>query len=145
MGEVFEMSVVRRMRRVVGGRWVARRGEGGAVTAEVAVVLPVLLAMLVFGVWMAGVVIENIRCIDAARDVARAVARGEPPQSAQQLVRRTAPVGATFSITRDGSDIQVTVAADVTPHWPLLAKLPPIKVKGQATIQPEPTISGVVP
>lgn len=126
-------------------RWVARRAECGAVTAEVAVVLPVLLAILVFGVWMAGVVIQNIRCIDAARDVARAVARGEPPQSAQQLVRRTAPEGATFSITEDGPDIQVTVTKDVTPHWPLLAKLPPIKVKGQATIQSEPTISGALP
>jgi Flp pilus assembly protein TadG len=133
------MSVVRRM---LGMRWVARRAECGAVTAEVAVVLPVLLAILVFGVWMAGVVVENIRCIDAARDVARAVARGEPPQSAQQLVSRTAPEGATFTITKDGPDIQVTVTADVTPRWPLLAKLPPIQVKGQATIQSEPTISG---
>ena len=138
MAETSEMSVERRMH-------CAKRAECGAVTAEVAMVLPVLLAMVVFGVWMAGVVIENIRCIDAARDVARAVARGEPPESAQQLVSRTAPDGATFSITRDGPDIHVAVTADVTPHWTLLAKLPPIKVEGQATIQAEPSTSGLVP
>ncbi|QNE20321.1 pilus assembly protein [Kribbella qitaiheensis] len=116
-----------------------RRGrDRGAVTAEVAFAIPVLLATMVFGLWMAGVVIANIRCIDAARDVARAIARGELPQSAQQLATHTAPEGATVSITHDGQDIHVTVTADVTPEWPLLAKLPPIHAQAQATIQSEP-------
>jgi len=119
--------------------WRARgRGDRGAVTAEVAMAIPVLLATMVLGLWMAGLVIANIRCIDAARDVARAIARGEPPRTAEQLGTRTAPAGATVTITQDGPDIHVAVTANVTPDWPLLAKLPPVHAQGKATIQSEP-------
>ncbi len=57
-----------------------KRTQRGAVTAEVAIALPVLLTLLFLGIWLIGVVTTNIRCIDAARDVARAVARGESPK-----------------------------------------------------------------
>jgi hypothetical protein len=140
-----EMSGLGEMCEVPGVRRATGRGDHGAVTAEVAMAIPVLLATMVLGLWMAGVVIANIRCIDAARDVARAVARGEPPQTAQQLGTRTAPAGATVSVAQDGPDIHVTVAANVTPDWPLLAKLPPIHAQGKATIQSEPASPTPIP
>ncbi|WP_112241396.1 TadE family type IV pilus minor pilin [Kribbella monticola] len=129
----------------LGVRAASRSGERGAVTAEVALAIPMLLATMLFGVWLAGLVIANIRCIDAARDVARAVARGEPPESAQQLGSRTAPRNATISITRSGPDIKVAVTALVTPDWPLLAELPPMHAQAEATIQSEPANSTPVP
>ncbi|TDU89291.1 TadE-like protein [Kribbella voronezhensis] len=128
-----------------GVRPASRSGERGAVTAEVAFAIPVLLATMLFGVWLAGVVIANVRCIDTARDVARAVARGEPLESAQQLGSRTAPRDATITITQSDPDIQVTVSAPITPDWPLLAQLPPLHAQANATIQSEPATARPLP
>jgi Flp pilus assembly protein TadG len=111
----------------------------------VAIALPVLLTLLFLGIWLIGVVTANIRCIDAARDVARAVARGESPEAAQELGRRTAPANATITISRTDSDIHVTVIA--TPHRnaPLLDVLPATPITAKATVQSEPTIEGTTP
>ncbi|MFD7153870.1 TadE family type IV pilus minor pilin [Kribbella sp. NPDC059898] len=114
-----------------------RRGDGGAVTAEMALVLPVLVALLVLGIWSVGLVVMNIRCMDAARDVARAVARGDSPEEAEAIGRRTVPTG-TITITRDDSDIQVTVTAEPTQNPPLLTFIAPIQLTAKATIQSEP-------
>lgn len=119
----------------------APQRERGAVTAEVALVLPVLLVVVLFGLWAAGAVITNLRCIDAARDTARAVARGEPPDTAQQFGHRSAPRDAIIQITQDGNDIHVTVTA--THAWPLLDHLPSLPAKATATIQSEPATDHV--
>jgi Flp pilus assembly protein TadG len=138
---MFEAGEEGELQMPLGVRPASRSGERGAVTAEVAFAIPVLLATMLFGVWLAGVVIANVRCIDAARDVARATARGEPPESAQQLGSRTAPRDAAIAITRSGPDIQVTVTAPVIPDWPLLAQLPPLHAQAKATIESEPATS----
>lgn len=113
------------------------RGERGAVTAEMALALPVLVSLLLLGIWSIGLVVQNIRCIDAARDVARAVARGESLDQAKAIGRRTVPAG-TIVITRDASDIQVTVTAIPTHRPPLLTFLSPPSLKATATLQAEP-------
>lgn len=118
-----------------GGR---RRTEAGTVTAEVAILLPMLMATIVFGFWLVGVVTANIRCVDAARDVARAVARGESADTARLIGERAAPPGALVEITRDGDDIEVTVTTSKTPDWPLFRQLPAIPVEAKATIRSEP-------
>ena len=102
-----------------------------------AFVLPVLLVVLAFGLWLVGTVITNIRCIDAARDTARAVARGEPLESARQIGQRTAPSGATITITQTGSTIHVQVTA--TPATPpgVLQALPHPSSQATATVQAE--------
>ncbi|WP_442914717.1 TadE family type IV pilus minor pilin [Kribbella sp. CCNWLY201] len=115
------------------------RTQRGAVTAEVAIALPVLLTLLFLGIWLIGVVTANIRCIDAARDVARAVARGESPEAAQEIGRRTAPDNATITITRTDSDIHVTVTATPKGNAPLLAALPATPITAEATLQSEPS------
>jgi Flp pilus assembly protein TadG len=108
------------------------------VTAETAIVLPVLVVLLLAGLWAVGVVVANIRCVDAARDVARAVARGEPGDVAQRIGERSAPAGAVIGISRDGADVRVVVDADVQLDWVLLSKLPSVEVRGQAAVQIEP-------
>jgi hypothetical protein len=114
------------------------RRDRGAVTAETAIVLPVLVVLLLVGLWAVGVVVANIRCVDAARDVARAVARGEPGDVAQRIGERSAPPGAVIGISRDGADVRVVVNADVQLDWVLLSELPSVEVRGQAAVQIEP-------
>ncbi|MET9269632.1 TadE family type IV pilus minor pilin [Kribbella sp. NPDC003557] len=114
-----------------------RRGERGAVTAEMALALPVLVCILLLGIWSIGLVVLNIRCIDAARDVARAVARGESIENAKAIGRRTVPTG-TIVITREASDIKVTVTAAPAHDPPLLSVLSPPSLTATATLQAEP-------
>jgi Flp pilus assembly protein TadG len=116
----------------------AKRSQRGAVTAELAITLPVLLSLLLLGIWSIGLVILNIQCIDAARDVARAVARGDSPDQAKAIGHRTLPT-ATITITREATDIHVTVATKPTHTPPLLGPLTPNQLTAQASVQPEPT------
>jgi Flp pilus assembly protein TadG len=119
-------------------RKTERENDRGAITAELAITLPVLLSLLLLGIWSIGLVILNIQCIDAARDVARAVARGEPQDQAKAIGHRTIP-SATITITREGQDIHVTVTAAPTHNPPLLTSLAPAHLTAEATLQSEPT------
>ena len=67
------------------GPW--RRRDAGMVTAETAVVLPVLLLVLAGAVAAVTVVGAQLRCVDAAREGARAAARGEDVATVRALVR----------------------------------------------------------
>ncbi|GAA1150163.1 hypothetical protein GCM10009630_55650 [Kribbella jejuensis] len=102
-----------------------------------ALALPVLVSLLVLGIWSIGLVVLNVRCIDAARDVARAVARGDSVEQAQAIGRRTLPA-ATITITRDQSDIHVTVTATPTTDPPILKLMAPTHLTATATLQAEP-------
>ncbi|WBQ04909.1 TadE family type IV pilus minor pilin [Kribbella sp. CA-293567] len=113
------------------------RSDRGAITAEAAFVLPVLLALLAFGLWLVGVVVTNIRCIDAARDTARAAARGESIESARQLGQRSAPKGAAITINQTGSTIHVRVAAAPAAAPGVLRSLPQLDIHADATIHAE--------
>lgn len=113
-------------------RRAARRAGRGSVTAETAVVLPVIVVMLLMATWAIGLVVTHIRCLDAARDVARAVARGEP----EDEVRRVAPKGSTVHVSRDGDD--VTAIVGVSREWPLFGGTGAVRVEERATLQAEP-------
>lgn len=115
-----------------------RRTEHGTVTAELALLFPVLMATIAAGVWAVGLVITNIRCVDAARDVARAVARGETEESAQTIGRRAAPEDASIEILTADGDVQVTIQTNRKVDWLVFAALPAVPVKAQATLQSEP-------
>jgi len=83
------------------------------VTAETAVVLPVLLLVLAGAVAAVTVVGGQLRCVDAAREGARAAARGETTAVVEALVSRTAPDGATASVSLGEQDVRVTVSARI--------------------------------
>jgi len=114
------------------------RCEGGTVTVELAMVLPVLMATIVAGLWAVGLVISNIRCVDGARDAARAVARGESAETAQQLGLRAAPPAAAIEISHDGSDVRVVVSAKVDPKSAVFGGFPTVPITCHATVQAEP-------
>src|SRR3954463_8155197 len=91
------------------------RREAGMVTAETAVVLPVLLLVLVGAVAAVTAVGGQLRCVDAAREGARAAARGEPVAVVEALVARAAPDGATTRVSEGADDVAVTVTVALAP------------------------------
>lgn len=117
-------------------RWVADRGpvrsEQGAATAELALGLPLLVALTAGLVWMLAVGAAQVRVIDASREAARVVARGDDPGSASVLARRIAPEGARVAIATSGSQVVVTTTAQVTGPGGLLEGLPGVTVTSEA-------------
>jgi hypothetical protein len=81
------------------------------VTAESAVVLPVLVAFAMALVGGLLVVAAQIQCVDAARAGARAAARQDPPGAVVRLARETAPRGARVTVSRKGDQVHVVVVA----------------------------------
>ncbi|MDK3257310.1 TadE family type IV pilus minor pilin [Blastococcus capsensis] len=95
------------------------RAEAGMVTAETAVVLPVLLLVLVGAVAAVTVVGAQLRCVDAAREGARAAARGEDLASVTAWAGRAAPDGARTTVVTGAGEVSVRVTAEVAPLGPL--------------------------
>jgi Flp pilus assembly protein TadG len=93
------------------------------VTAETAVVLPVLLLVLAAAVSALMVVGAQLRCVDAAREGARAAARGEADDVVLAVVGRGAPAGAAVTAQRAGGIVTVEVTAPVRPLGPLPLRL----------------------
>ncbi|MFE9428936.1 TadE family type IV pilus minor pilin [Kitasatospora sp. NPDC006697] len=79
-------------------------------TAETAVVLPVLVMLMLLLVWGVLVAAAQLRCIDAAGLAARAAARGE--RDAATRARAVAPAGAAVDVVESGDTVRVLVEAD---------------------------------
>lgn len=122
------------------GRWAApnRRDERGSVTAELAVAMPVLVLLLLAGLAAVNAVATKLRCVDAAREAARAQARGDEGLSAG---RRAAPDGAVVTVDGHGEVVRATVRAVV---HPLGGRLPGIGIEAFAVAarEPEPEAAG---
>lgn len=73
------------------GRLAVRGSDRGFVTAESAVVLPVLVMFAMALVWGLLVVAAQIQCVDAARTGARAAARQDPADAVIEVTREAAP------------------------------------------------------
>lgn len=91
-----------------------RRSEAGAVTAELALGLPLLLVVTWSMVWLLTVVVDQIRVVDAAREAARALARGDPQSEAVGVARRVAPAGARVRVSVSGERVVVHVSSRAT-------------------------------
>ena len=109
------------------------------VTAETAVVLPVLLLVLAGAVAAVTVVGAQLRCVDAAREGARAAARGEDVATVRALVLRAAPEGMTVTVALDGEDVRVGVSGRITPLGPVPLS---VGVSAQAEGRLEPAVIG---
>lgn len=92
------------------------RFDAGMVTAELAVALPVLVLVLAGCLTGLGAVVDQVRCVDAARLAARAAARGDSPSAVRADAVRAAPGGATVSVTAMGPQVRVVVMA-TTGGW----------------------------
>jgi Flp pilus assembly protein TadG len=108
------------------------RGERGAVTAEAAMVLPVLVSVALGLAWLPTLAATQVRVVDAAREVARSTARDDSRSAAVALGRRVAPRGSTFSLRQRGDTVVVRVRSRVPGPGGLLAFLPPVEVDAEA-------------
>lgn len=113
------------------------KGQRGAVTAELALTLPLLLAVTTGLVWLLAVGAAQVRTVDAAREVARAVARGDTESEAVARGARVAPDGASVTVNRSGGHVEVVVEAEVSGPGGVLGVLPSVTVHAQAVAAAE--------
>jgi hypothetical protein len=107
------------------------------VSAETAVVLPVLVLLTLGLVWLLSLAVTQVRVVDAARETARALAREDAPGAAVALGRRVAPDGSRFTVHEDGDTLRVSVVADVRGPGGLFAFLPGVEVGADAVAAKE--------
>jgi Tfp pilus assembly protein PilX len=114
-------------------------GESGMVTAELAVVLPTLVVVVVLALGGINAGLAQMRCVDAARDGARALARGETTQTAVAVARAAAPRGATVTVHVAGDRLEVTVDGSVALLGPVGRHLV-VRVRAAESAQAEPGV-----
>ena len=114
------------------------RNESGAVTAETAVVLPILILVALGLAWLVALGATEVRALDAARETARAVARGEDASTGIDLGRRVATVGATISVRDEGDTVVVSVDAPVRGPGGIFGFLPTYHARASAVAAEEP-------
>ena len=91
--------------------------------------LVVFLAVAVAGV---AAVVASVRCIDAARELARLAARGEEARG-REVAATLAPAGASLSVVRTDDTLTSEVVARLAPPMP-------IRVGGRAVAAVEPGV-----
>lgn len=92
--------------------------EVGMVTAEAAVLAPVVVLCLAIGGWIISLAHLQVRLIDASRDTARLVARGIAPDVAVDQVKATLHREVVFRVTQSPGGY-VTVRASGQSRAPL--------------------------
>lgn len=104
--------------RAASGQGSKQRGRGatdsaakalGAVTAEFAVALPAVLALLAMLLAGAAAGMTQLRIEEGARAGARALARGDDPAAVERTVRTLAGGSAAASVSADGEWLSITV------------------------------------
>ncbi len=101
-------------------------------TVEAALALCGLTVFLAVAIGAVAATAASVRCVDAARELARLAARGEPDRG-RTVAARIAPSGALIALTVEGDEIVAEVAA--APVGPL-----PLEVGGRAVAVLEPGV-----
>jgi len=107
------------------------------VTAEAAAVLPLIAVVAILLVWVVSVGVVQVRVVDAARDAARALARGDTDRAAAAAARRTAGGPVSVDIRRRDGLVSVTVSRRATaPGW-LIVPMPTVTIRSEAHVEDE--------
>lgn len=117
------------------GRVARLRGDRGAVTAELAVALPVIVLMLLTTLAVAAASSAQLRSADAARAAARSLALGESEAEASGIAQRLAGDNAQVSVNREPPWVTVVVTRPVAASW---FSSGPFQARAQATARLEP-------
>jgi len=100
----------------------APRSDRGMVSAELAVAVPALVAVVLALAWLVGLGAAQGLVSQAAREGARAAARGETGTAVRTAAQQVAP-GARVTIRRSGRFVVVTAELTRTPPSRLLRPL----------------------
>jgi hypothetical protein len=92
--------------------------DRGAVTVEAALALCSLAVFLAVAVGALSAAGGSIRCVDAARELARLAARGEAERG-RAVATQLAPSGARLALRADGDLVVAEVTANVLHPLPL--------------------------
>ena len=122
-----------------------RRAERGAATAELAMVLPLLVGVALGLVWLVTIGAAQVRTVDAARETARALARGDADDTAVGRGLRVAPDGARIAVTRTDGEVHVTVTAHPEGPGGLFAHFPSPHLHAEAVAAEEDTALPTLP
>lgn len=114
------------------------RDERGTVTAEAAVVMPTLVLFTIGMAWLVSLGVTHVRAVDAARETARTVARGQSVGEGSAVGRRVAPSGSAIHVERGSRLVVVTVRSPVRGPGGLFGRLPTFDVHAQAVAVREP-------
>ncbi|MDO9378150.1 MAG: pilus assembly protein [Nocardioidaceae bacterium] len=106
--------------------------ERGMVTAETAVALPFLVVVAALLAWVVGLGITQVRLVDAAREGARSVARGDDTSQVRAGVVRDAPDGAEVRVQDGSGTARVTVSVRRTLELPLLGSSPGVTLRASS-------------
>jgi hypothetical protein len=90
----------------------ARNTDGGSVTAEFAIVVPAVIAVLALVLGGISMGRDALAVSTAAHQAARAIARGDDPAQVQRVVFERVP-GATVDIVPMSGEVCVTVQASI--------------------------------
>jgi hypothetical protein len=120
-------------------RPAARRRDSGQATAELALGLPTLGAVVLLALWLLAAAGAQARAQEAARIGARAAARGDDDGQVTSWARRAAPTGATVTISRRAGEVTVTVQARLAATGSLL---PQAHIAASAVAPLEPAVAG---
>lgn len=103
-------------------------------------VIPILAGFTVALVFLVNVGIVQVRSMDAAREAARMVARGDSIVSAQATAQRVASPGATVRIMRGSKSVRVQVAVLISgPGGLLRGSLGQLTARAEAAMEPSAT------
>lgn len=118
-------------------RWRRPDGDRGAATAELVMVLPVLVAVALGLVWLLAVGAAQLRTVDAARETARAVARGDDTAAAVSRGREVGPPGTYLAVTPRDAEVVVTASAPVDGPGGLFGWMPGVTLHARAVAAQE--------
>lgn len=107
------------------------------VTAELATALPALAVVVIACVWALSIALAQLQVADAAREAARAAARGDDASVVTAVAERAAPDGAVIDVNRSDGVVTVQVAVRVPPPLPFGDHLPSLAVSGDAVAHEE--------
>ncbi|MEP6815263.1 MAG: TadE family type IV pilus minor pilin [Marmoricola sp.] len=107
-------------------------------TAEAAVVLPMILLFTVAMTWLVSIGVTHVRAVDAAREAARTVARGEPTGRGVSVGRRVAAAGSSIHVERQHNLVVATVISPVHGPGGLFDFVHTFDVHAQAVAVQEP-------
>jgi hypothetical protein len=112
-----------------------RRADRGQATAELALGLPTLGAVVLAALWLLAAAGAQAHAQEAARIGARVAARGDDDAQVTAWARRAAPAGAAIAVARRGDEVTVTVQVRLASAGALL---PALRLTASAVAPAEP-------